>query len=177
MTQIADTKDFDIIHAHDWMTFLAAMELKEKHDKPLILHVHSLDYDRGGPEQRGWIYELEKKALSKADAILPVSRYTANVLESHYGIAPEKMMAIHNGIDPVKISKQREKSSSKTVLFLGRVTYQKGVDYFPHIIEKVLEELGRYKICNSWIWGSSSRTHGLFSKTVVRGSNRIYGIC
>ena len=140
-TRLASHKDFDVIYAHDWMTFLAGVELKLVSGKPLVLHVHSLSYDRAGKDNQGWIYELEKQALEKADFIIPVSDYTARIIELHYGISPERIQPVYNGIEP-KLVKHKPKSPDEAdiVLFLARITEQKGASYFLDIAAKVLEK-------------------------------------
>ncbi|MDQ3395318.1 MAG: glycosyltransferase family 4 protein [Bacteroidota bacterium] len=137
--KIAAKKDFDIIYAHDWMTFLAGIEVKAKTGKPLALHVHALDYDRGGPDSKGWIFELEKFAMENADLIMPVSNYTASVVTGHYGIDPKKVFAVHNGADPVDVFSEEKGFPEKLVLFLGRVTGQKGPEFFLEVASKVFE--------------------------------------
>jgi glycogen synthase len=135
--KIAQRKDFDIIYAHDWMTFLAGLEVKAKTGKPLALHVHALDYDRGGPDSKGWIFELEKYAMENADLIMPVSNYTASVITGHYGINSKKVSAVHNGADHVEVVKGQKGFPEKLVLFLGRVTGQKGPEFFLEVASKV----------------------------------------
>ncbi|HFC01117.1 MAG TPA: glycosyltransferase family 1 protein, partial [Phaeodactylibacter sp.] len=93
---LASNLDFDIIHAHDWMTMLAGIKVKHQSGKPLVIHAHALSYDRAGPEARGWNYDLEKYGLENADAVIPVSRYTGNIIERHYGINPAKIFPVHN---------------------------------------------------------------------------------
>lgn len=136
---LAAHKEFDVIYAHDWMTFLAGLEIKAKTGKPLALHVHALDYDRGGPDSKGWIYDLEKYAMENADLILPVSEYTAGVISNHYGIDPEKVKPVHNGADDVEAYKLERGFPEKLVLFLGRVTGQKGPEFFLEVASKVFE--------------------------------------
>ncbi len=139
-TRLASHKDFDVIYAHDWMTFLAGVELKLVSGKPLVVHVHSLSYDRAGKDSQGWIYELEKQALDKADFIIPVSAYTAGIIQKQYGISPERIQPVYNGIDPKQPArKEKAPDDDKIVLFLGRITEQKGAAYFLDIAAKVLE--------------------------------------
>ncbi|MEO8149908.1 MAG: glycosyltransferase [Bacteroidia bacterium] len=133
------TKDFDVIHAHDWMTYIPAMQLKALTGKPLVLHVHSLEYDRGGEESRNWVYELEKKALETADLVIPVSHYTGTVIHKHYGIDKLKIYPVHNGIDDVHHSEHQKRFPEDLVLFLGRVTMQKGPKFFVETAIKVLK--------------------------------------
>src|SRR6185369_6227602 len=78
--------DFDVIHAHDWMTMLAGVKIKQKTGKPLVMHIHSLEVDRSGPESKGWVYELEKKGMEYADLLIPVSNFTADNIHQYYGI-------------------------------------------------------------------------------------------
>jgi len=137
---LARDRSFDVIHAHDWMTFLAGIEIKFDTGKPLVLHVHSLDYDRGGSKSKGWIYEVEKYAMEQADTIIAVSDYTANVIREHYQIDPEKVVPVYNGIGTVSRYKSEKHFPEKLVLFLGRITDQKGPEYFLDIARKVFEK-------------------------------------
>jgi len=137
---LAENRDFDLIHAHDWMTFLAGMEIKARTGKPLVLHVHSLSYDRSGPEARGWVFEIEKQAMEAADLIIPVSHYTGTICSGHYGIKESKIHPVHNGADPVDAFRAEKTFPEKLVLFLGRVTGQKGPRFFLEIAAKVLEQ-------------------------------------
>ena len=137
--QIAEERDFDVIHAHDWMTFPAALELKLRTGKPIVLHVHSLDYDRGGPELKNWIYELEKELLAEADQIVAVSHYTSSILQDHYQVPTEKIKVVYNGVAPVETFQKAKPFPEKLVLFLGRVTGQKGPEIFLDVAQKVYE--------------------------------------
>ncbi len=132
--------DFDLIHAHDWMTFLAGLELKALTGKPLVLHVHSLEYDRGGADSRNWIFELEQHALRQADAVLPVSQYTADILVRIYGVPPARLHPIPNGIEPFEGYRSPRPFPEKLISFLGRITNQKGPEYFFEAAAKLLEQ-------------------------------------
>ncbi len=138
--RVASHLDFDLIHAHDWMTFLAGIRLKEHFKKPLVIHVHSLNFDRIGPAREGWIYELERDALNTADLIIPVSHYTSSVIQEHYSIHRDNIYPVHNGIDPVKVYKTEKKFPEKLVLYLGRITLQKGPEYFLETAFKVIQQ-------------------------------------
>ena len=129
---------FDIIHAHDWMTFLAGVEVKKATGKPLVVHVHALQYDRAGADARGWIYDLEKYGMEEADRIIPVSHYTGEIIASHYGINPNKIRPVHNGADPVEVFETKKKFPEKLVLFLGRLTSQKGPEFFLETASRVI---------------------------------------
>ena len=136
---IASKMDFDIIHAHDWMTMMAGVKIKQRTGKPLVMHIHSLEVDRGGEQSKGWVYELEKKGMEYADLLMPVSHFTANNIQKFYGISKNKMAVIHNGSNVVKSFKSKRRFKEKTVLFVGRLTRQKGPEKFLEIAAKVLE--------------------------------------
>lgn len=137
---LASTLDFDIIHAHDWMTMVAGMKIKQQSGKPLVVHVHSLEVDRGGPESKGWVYQLEKQGMEYADVLMPVSNFTADNIHHYYGIDKNKMSVIHNGSTIVQSYKSGRNYKEKTVLFVGRLTRQKGPERFLEIAAKVLEK-------------------------------------
>lgn len=136
---LASTMDFDIIHAHDWMTMLAGIKIKQRTGKPLVMHIHSLEVDRSGEHSKGWVYELEKKGMEYADLLIPVSNFTANNIHQFYGIGKDKMAVVHNGSNTVKAFKSEKKFKEKIVLFVGRLTRQKGPVRFLDIAAKVLE--------------------------------------
>ncbi len=138
--KLALQMDFDIIHAHDWLTYLAGVEVKKATGKPLVLHLHASQFDRGGADARGWIYEIEKFGMEQADAVIPVSKYTGTIASGHYGIDPAKIYPIHNGADPVTPYRGKKKFPEQLVLFLGRLTAQKGPEFFLQIAAKVLEK-------------------------------------
>lgn len=137
---LAKQYDFDVVHAHDWMTYLAGVEVKKATGKPLVVHLHASQFDRAGADARGWIYDIEKYGMEQADAVIPVSKYTGTVAAGHYGINPDKIFPVHNGADPVKVFHSKKKFPEKLVLFLGRLTAQKGPEFFLQIAAKVLEQ-------------------------------------
>jgi glycogen synthase len=137
---LAKDIDFDVIHAHDWMTMLAGIRIRQQSGKPLVVHIHSLEVDRSGPDSRGWVYELEKMGMEQADLIIPVSNFTAANITEHYGIDPRKMRVVHNGSRPVRPYKSKRHFREKTVLFVGRLTRQKGPEKFLDIAYRVLEK-------------------------------------
>lgn len=143
--EIAKNTDFDLIHAHDWLSFLAGMEAKKISGKPLIVHVHSTEFDRSGngPHVHDAIYNIEKQGLMAADKIITVSNLTKSRVCEKYGIDPQKVEVVHNGINPksfnMKKIKAFKKAGKKIILFVGRITIQKGPDYFIGAAEKVLK--------------------------------------
>lgn len=138
--KLACSMDFDIIHAHDWMTMIAGMEIKAQTGKPLVVHIHSLEVDRGGPHSKGWVYQMEKKGMENADVLMPVSNFTGNIIREYYGIDPAKIFTVHNGIRPVTPFKSEKLFKEKMVLFVGRLTRQKGPEYFLEIAERVIKQ-------------------------------------
>lgn len=137
--------DFGVIHAHDWVTYPAGMKIHERTGKPLVLHVHALETDRAGHEVRNSIFDLEKTALQRADAIIAVSEYTKRQLALHYDIAPRRVTVVHNGVDPVDGSRRRHKLRDKLVVFLGRVTRQKGPGFLLETAAKLVRVYPRVK--------------------------------
>lgn len=128
---------FDLVYAHDWMTFFAALEVKKHLDIPYVAHVHSLCYDRSGVQDKGWIYQVEQKAMSEAKTVIAVSNYTKGVIKDEYHIDPEKIKVVHNGITHMKMKREEKPFPEKLVLFLGRVTSQKGPELFLEIADRV----------------------------------------
>ncbi len=127
----------DLIHAHDWLTYPAAMVCKDLKKKPLVTHVHATEFDRtGGHSPNPVVYAIEKAGFEKADKILPVGGYMKKVIENSYGINPDKIRIVYNGIDDSDKKMYTPTLSSlksagyKVVLYLGRITLQKGPEYF-----------------------------------------------
>jgi len=136
-------KEYDLIHAHDWITCPAALRLKKRLGIPLVIHVHATEYDRTGGNYNPGIYDIEKKAWEAADRLIAVSYYTKDIIVHHYGIDPKKVEVVHNGKDDKVPSFNKVhtcRSDKKTVLFLGRLTHQKGPDWFLKVAEKVLQK-------------------------------------
>ncbi|MBA3899172.1 MAG: glycosyltransferase [Bacteroidetes bacterium] len=138
-TKLSENIDFDVIHCHDWMTMIAGMAIKAKSGRPLVMHIHSLEVDRSGPESKGWLYGLEKLGMETADLLFPVSHFTGENIVKYYGISREKIVPVHNGIRPVDAFKTLSPYNEKTVLFVGRLTKQKGPEFFLDIASKVLK--------------------------------------
>jgi len=144
---IAAQYDFDVIHAHDWMTVFAGLNAKKATGKPFVLHIHALEYDRSGEYINRDVYEIERYGMASADQIITVSNYTKNRIVDLYDIPPDRISVIHNAVshaDARKIyhvSDGYENGNRKVVLFLGRITFQKGPDYFIEAAAKVLHAL------------------------------------
>lgn len=139
--QIAKVKDHDIIHAHDWLSFPAGIAAKEISGKPLIAHVHATEYDRSGESVNKAVYDIEKAGMHAADHVIAVSQLTKNILIKKYGVLPDKISVLHNAVLDASIikSKARKKVPEKIVTFLGRITFQKGPEYFVEAAYKVIQ--------------------------------------
>ncbi len=136
----------DIIHAHDWLTYPAGIVAKELSGRPMIAHVHSTELDRtGGNNPNKEVYEIEKEGLIVADRVLPVGGFMKKIITERYGINPEKIKVIYNGINSRNVRMLPPALTSfknmgyKIVLFLGRITLQKGPEYFVRAASIVLK--------------------------------------
>lgn len=135
---VAKFEDFDVIHCHDWMTFKAGIKAKKAKNKPLVVHVHATDFDRTGGNPNQLVYDIEKEGMHAADSIIAVSSYTKDMITRHYGVHPDKISVVHNAVDYDEKPVSKIKSKDKVVLFLGRLTLQKGPEYFIDSAKKVL---------------------------------------
>jgi glycosyltransferase involved in cell wall biosynthesis len=139
---IAEENEFDIIHAHDWLAYPAGIAAKEVSGKPLIIHVHATDFDRSGGNVNPYVYSIEKSGMDAASKIITVSNMTREIVINKYHIDPEKVETVYNAVEPVNISDDMvvEKGfDEKVVTFLGRITLQKGPEYFIEAAYKVLK--------------------------------------
>lgn len=147
--EIAKREDFDVIHAHDWWTYPAGIAARESTGKPLIIHVHATSFDQSGrgpvdPRQ----FDIENKAIEEADAIVAVSNYVKQTVVQEHGADPDKVFVVHNGVstevfdrvmDKVEGIELLKQKGNKIVLYLGRMTIQKGPDYFVQAARRVLD--------------------------------------
>ena len=134
--------EFDVIHAHDWLTYLAGIAAKKISGKPLVVHMHATSFDRGSESQiDSRVYGLERRGMEEADMVIAVSELTRNICINKYGISPDKVVAVHNAVDfSGRSALQVQRGvKDKVVTFLGRVTYQKGPEYFIEAAAKVLK--------------------------------------
>lgn len=143
-TDIANNQDFDVIHSHDWLTYPAGMAAKEVSGKPLVVHVHATDFDRSGGNVNPGVYEMEKRGMEAADKIIAVSNLTRNTVIHNYGIPADKVVTVYNAVDPVVQQENiivKKGFDEKIVTFLGRITLQKGPEYFIEVAKKVLQKM------------------------------------
>ena len=143
-TEIATARDFDVIHSHDWLPYPAGMAAKQVSGKPLVVHVHATDFDRSGGNVNPGVYEMEKRGMEAADKIITVSNLTRNTVIHNYGIAADKVVTVYNAVDPVVQQENiivKKGFDEKIVTFLGRITMQKGPEYFIEVAKKVLQKM------------------------------------
>ncbi|MEL7473009.1 MAG: glycosyltransferase family 4 protein [Planctomycetota bacterium] len=141
---IAARERFDLIHAHDWMTYPAAMTLKRVTGKPLVCHIHSTEFDRSGEGVNQPLYDIERAGMHAADRVIAVSMLTKSLVVARYGVPAEKIDVVYNGVEQESAQPNsaldRIEAGDKIVLFLGRITMQKGPEYFIGAAKRVLEK-------------------------------------
>lgn len=134
---------FDVIHAHDWLTYFAGIAAKRVSGKPLVVHMHATEFDRSGENINRRVYAIEKAGMQAADRVIAVSELTRRIVIGKYGILADKVVTEHNA---VRFGESEEAAperavKDKVVTFLGRITYQKGPDYFVEAAAKVLQRV------------------------------------
>jgi len=140
---IAGSNHFDVIHAHDWLTYPAGIAAKKISGKPLVVHVHATEFDRSGENINQNVYDIERKGMEAADRVITVSNYTRQIVIDRYGINPDKVITVYNAVEPPinnVVVEAKKHIKEKVVTFLGRVTFQKGPDYFVEAAYKVLQK-------------------------------------
>ena len=134
---------FDVIHAHDWLTYYAGIAAKRVSGKPLVVHMHATEYDRSGENINTQTYAIERAGMMAADRVMAVSSLTRNIVINRYGIPADKVVTVHNAVRFAENSTEAPERGvkDKIVTFLGRITYQKGPDYFVEAAAKVLKRV------------------------------------
>jgi glycosyltransferase involved in cell wall biosynthesis len=146
--ELARGEEFDVVHAHDWMTYAAGIGVAMISGKPLVVHIHSTEFDRSGEHINQMVYDIEREGMQRANKVIAVSHFTRGVVISRYGIPGDKVDVVYNGVErngtwstePISIRREE-----KIVLFLGRITMQKGPEYFLQAAKKVLDVMGNVK--------------------------------
>ncbi len=139
---IARDHEFDLIHAHDWLTYMAGVEAKKVSGKPLVVHMHATEFDRSGENINQSVFDIERSGMMAADRVVAVSNMTRSIVINRHGIDESKVITVHNGVEPPSTTSQVENKKfvkEKIVTFLGRITYQKGPEYFVEAAYKVLQ--------------------------------------
>lgn len=168
--QIASRESFDVIHAHDWLTFLAGVEARRVSGKPLVLHVHATEFDRGGGGENGFVTAIERIGLAAADRVVAVSGYTAEIVARRYGVTAERLRVVHNAIDARElIAVPESENRDPLVLFAGRITSQKGPGYFVEAAARVAAERKDVRFV---VAGSGDRMRAMKEHVAARGLRR-----
>jgi glycosyltransferase involved in cell wall biosynthesis len=159
-TAIAGQEQFDVIHAHDWMTYRAGIAVSAMTGKPLVVHIHSTEFDRSGEHVNQIIYDIERQGLNFASRVIAVSSLTKNLVVSRYGVPADRVEVVYNAIDfnghePPQLPPDIERDE-KLVLFLGRITMQKGPEYFLAAAKRVLEVMDNVRFIMAG-WGDMIR--------------------
>lgn len=140
---ISSRESFDLIHAHDWLAYPAGIAAKEVSGKPLVIHVHATDFDRSGGKVNPEVFAIEKRGMDVADKIITVSNLTRQTVINKYHIPEKKVITVYNAVEPVTQENRQKRlisgSDEKIVTFLGRITLQKGPEYFVEAAQRVLE--------------------------------------
>ncbi len=145
---IAEENEFDIIHAHDWLAYPAGIAAMEVSGKPLVIHVHATDFDRSGGSVNPDVYRIEKSGMDAASKIITVSNLTRDIVINRYGIHPDKVETVYNAVEPIHLTEDvvvNKGFDEKVVTFLGRITLQKGPEYFIEAAYKVLKVMNNVR--------------------------------
>ncbi len=148
--EVARNEQFDVVHAHDWMTFPAGVAVAAAKGAPLVVHVHSTEFDRSGSNIDQRIYDIERRGMHAAIKVIAVSHLTKSAICANYGVDASKIEVVYNAIDSngngaFDAEKYKIHKEEKIVLFMGRMTMQKGPEYFLAAAKKVLEVMENVK--------------------------------
>ena len=172
---IARQQEYDIIHAHDWLTYPAGIHAKNVSGKPLVIHVHATDFDRSRGHVNPTVYGIEKDGMDHADCIMCVSELTRQTVINHYHQSPDKCITMHNAVYPLsqdildmvaKRRKAQQNRKEKVVTFLGRITMQKGPEYFVEAAALVLQRTRNIRFCMA---GSGDMMNDMINMAAARG--------
>jgi glycosyltransferase involved in cell wall biosynthesis len=159
----------EVIHSHDWMTYPAGIRAKQVSGRPWVAHIHATEYDRTGGQVNSQIAEIEYQGLNQADRVIAVSNYTRDIVYQYYSVPKEKIVVVHNGVDMEEFCPanfRRVFAHDQIVLFVGRLTMQKGVEYFLRAAKKVLESKPRTIFI---VAGSGDLEHKLMLEAAYMG--------
>jgi glycogen synthase len=165
---IASGENFDVVHAHDWMTYPAGEAVSRQSHKPLVVHVHSTEFDRSGEHVNQVVYDIERKGMHAAAKVITVSNLTKDTVVNRYGVPSAKVEVVYNavehngdGVCHIPVEKK-----DKIVLFLGRITMQKGPEYFLAAAKKVLQVIDNVKFVMA---GSGDMMHKIIELAASMG--------
>ena len=167
---VARSEQYDIIHAHDWLTYPAGVHAKMVSGKPLCIHVHATDFDRSRGKVNPFVYSVEKNGMDNADCIMCVSELTRQTVINQYHQDPRKCFAMHNAVYPLSQEyldiPRPDHSKEKVVTFLGRITMQKGPEYFVEAASLVLKRTNNIRFCMA---GSGDMLEAMINLAAQRG--------
>jgi len=168
--RIARRERFDVIHAHDWLTYMAGLEARRATGRPLVVHVHATEFDRSGGGENSFVRDIERMGLTSADRVIAVSRYTAELVARAYGVPRQSLRVVHNAIDPKEtVGDWSVEEGEPLVLFAGRITRQKGPEYFVDAAARVASEFGNVKFA---VAGSGDRMPSMMERVAELGLGR-----
>ncbi|MDQ2869417.1 MAG: glycosyltransferase family 4 protein [Acidobacteriota bacterium] len=168
--RIARRERFDVIHAHDWLTYLAGIEARRASGRPLAVHVHATEFDRSPMGGNTFVSETERLGVSTADRVIAVSRYTADTVAERYGVPRERIRVVHNAIDAHESVGAWEVSEhDPLVLFAGRITWQKGPQFFVDAAALVAREIPNVRFA---VAGSGDRLRPMMDRVASHGIER-----
>lgn len=167
---VARKEQFDIIHSHDWLTYPAGIHAKQISGKPLVIHVHATDFDRSRGNVNPTVYAIEKNGMDNADYIMCVSELTRQTVITKYFQDPAKVCTMHNAVEPLDAEYEaivpQPRGKEKTVTFLGRITMQKGPEYFVEAAALVLQRTRNIRFCMA---GSGDMMNAMIRLAAERG--------
>ena len=167
---VARKEQFDIIHSHDWLTYPAGIHAKQISGKPLVIHVHATDFDRSRGNVNPTVYAIEKNGMDHADHIMCVSELTRQTVITKYHQDPAKVSTMHNAVEPLAPEYEaivpQPRGKEKTVTFLGRITMQKGPEYFVEAAALVLQRTHNVRFCMA---GSGDMMNAMIRLAAARG--------
>ena len=165
---LAHQLDFDVIHSHDWLTYPAGVFAKHISGKPLVVHVHATDFDRSRGQVNPTVYGIEKRGMDTADHIITVSDLTRKIVIEKYHQHPSKVTTVHNAVEPLENADEFSKTprKDKVVTFLGRITMQKGPEYFVESAHRVLQKTKDVRFVMA---GSGDMMNAMINLTAKRG--------
>lgn len=167
--RLCGREEFDVIHAHDWMTYPAGMALARATGKPLVTHIHSTEFDRSGEHVNQQVYDIERRGMHAAVRVIAVSELTRQIVAARYSVEPSKIDVCYNGVEqdgPSPLSGARINPKDKIVLFLGRITMQKGPEYFIEAAKMVLDKMPNVKFL---VAGSGDMARGMIEQAAELG--------
>ncbi len=166
---LARDESFDVVHAHDWLTYPAGIALARVARRPLVVHVHSTEFDRSGENVNQALYDIERRGMHEADRVIAVSAYTKGICVERYGVAGDKIDVVYNGIERDEQQPGEESAiaaGDKIVLFLGRITMQKGPEYFISAAKRVLDKVQNVKFV---VAGSGDQARSMIEQAAAMG--------